>query len=614
MGNGNGHLREFGKFRLDAVRQVLWFGHEPVKLALKEIEILCVLTENGGQVVTKDEIISRVWTDSFVEESNLSRHIYVLRKTFKNYGESDLIKTVPRRGYRFAADVTEVEQNIGQNGRQNGAGVSDAVAPAASTSFFKNYRFIAVAAIVLASILVAVAAWQINGALAKNSEKLAVIPFSSVEGGEKNEFNIILADSLIRNLGKIKTIEVVPLKSVREFAGQDIDAMSAAGSLGADLVLTGDYQMSADKIRTHVTLRRVSDNTTLLDDTFELDARDNVDFETAVALRASKLVSEKLPRNDEAFIDNTKVSQEAIDNYLKGREIWRQQTLDRSKEMQQHFERAIELAPDWAPAYSALAEALLSPDRMSLDFENAEANARKALELDPQNAGANAILGQIFYKKIRDWNTAESYFQKALDSDPNYAAGYHEFGRFLMFQRRFVAASQMVEKAIELDPFQAAYYDRLSEISYYERKTKVALVNCEIALSLDPTYWGTRKRLYAIYALDKNYSKIAELYSQSFSKDEIMGKIVTKGATEGDLTEYWNYIIDKQRSAAPEKIQNRTLAYHYMQVNKHEEALDALEKSLNQYDNYLPTINADPVYDPIRNHPRFMAVIEKLGL
>src|SRR5262245_50711179 len=95
------HLREFGKFRLDVQKKVLWYEDQPISLPLKEVELLCVLTENGGEVVTKDELLEKVWVESFVEESNLSRHIYRLRKTFEEFGHSaDLIQTVPRRGYR----------------------------------------------------------------------------------------------------------------------------------------------------------------------------------------------------------------------------------------------------------------------------------------------------------------------------------------------------------------------------------------------------------------------------------------------------------------------------------------------------------------------------------
>src|SRR5215213_7897044 len=99
-------LREFGPFRLDAGRQILWYEGQPVSLALKEIELLSALTENAGDVYTKQELLDSVWADSFVEESNLARHVYVLRKTFKEYGCEDLIETVPRRGYRFAGKVT----------------------------------------------------------------------------------------------------------------------------------------------------------------------------------------------------------------------------------------------------------------------------------------------------------------------------------------------------------------------------------------------------------------------------------------------------------------------------------------------------------------------------
>ena len=109
MTNGDNTLREFGRFRLDPKTRVLWFGDEPVNLPLKEIEVLSVLTESAGRVVTKDEILDRVWEGSFVEESNLTRHIYLLRKMLKDYGVGDgLIQTVPRRGYRFTGEITEI--------------------------------------------------------------------------------------------------------------------------------------------------------------------------------------------------------------------------------------------------------------------------------------------------------------------------------------------------------------------------------------------------------------------------------------------------------------------------------------------------------------------------
>lgn len=608
MGNENGHFREFGRFRLDAERRVLWFEGEPVNLPLKEVEILCVLTENAGEVVTKDEIVDRVWADSFVEESNLSRHIYLLRKTFKDYGESgDLIKTVPRRGYRFNLEVTEVDGLV-----QNSNIEKNSVGSAGGRPVFNNRRLFAVLAVVLLGLLV-VAAWQFSSSRAVNNNRLAIIPFSSLDQGEKNEFTIRLTDGLIKNLGKIKTLEVLPFKLVRGFVDQDIDATSAARALGSDLVLTGDYLTNAENIRANVKLMRLSDNTMLLDESFTLDARENIDFETAVALRTSKLVSDKI-RNHDLVINGAKVSPEALDNYVKGREIWRQQTLDRNNEMRQHFERAVELAPNWSPAYSALAEALLSPDRGAIDFENAEANARKALELDPQNPGANAALGQIYYSKIRDWETAESYFQRALAADPGYTAGLHQFARFLMFQRRFVAARQMLDKAIELDPVQPVFFDRLCELSYYERKTKDALINCEIVLSLNPTF-SVAKRFHAIYILEKKYSKIADLYSKGSSDDATGRQLLNQGVAKGDLTDYWEYSIEKLiKARAGSASQYRALAHFYMLLNRSEEALDALEQAADQYDTFLAAINVDPVYDPLRSNPRFKAVIAKLGL
>ena len=109
MSSEEKHLRQFGKFRLDAQKKVLWHEGEPVNLPLKEVELLCVLMENVGEVVTKEELLNKIWANAFVEESNLSRHVYLLRKTFKDFGEEeDLIQTVPRRGYRFTGEVREI--------------------------------------------------------------------------------------------------------------------------------------------------------------------------------------------------------------------------------------------------------------------------------------------------------------------------------------------------------------------------------------------------------------------------------------------------------------------------------------------------------------------------
>ena len=109
MGNEFNHLREIGKFRLDPEKKVLSFQDKPIDIPLKEIELLCVLTENGGELITKEELMNRVWADSFVEESNLTRHIYRLRKMFAEYGETEeIIQNVPRRGYRFTANITQI--------------------------------------------------------------------------------------------------------------------------------------------------------------------------------------------------------------------------------------------------------------------------------------------------------------------------------------------------------------------------------------------------------------------------------------------------------------------------------------------------------------------------
>src|SRR5215470_12013254 len=108
MNNGHSNLREFGRLRLDLEKRLLWADGELLLLPPKAVELLCVLVENNGAVVTKDEIFQKVWQNAFVEETNLTHNIYLLRKAFKDLGETEFIKTIPRRGYRFSGDVREI--------------------------------------------------------------------------------------------------------------------------------------------------------------------------------------------------------------------------------------------------------------------------------------------------------------------------------------------------------------------------------------------------------------------------------------------------------------------------------------------------------------------------
>jgi len=238
MINGGSNLREFGRFRLDPRTRVLWCDDQPVNLPLKDIELLCVLTEAAGQVVTKEEIFEKVWADSYVEESNLTRHIYLLRKTLKEHGESEgLIQTVPRRGYRFTGKVNHVGSGDVVIERHTSTRTLIEVADgetARLTSTAGKWRaskaFI-IGSATSAILLVGVLLWNFGTARPAGTpadiRSIAVLPVRSFSNSpDDEELRLRITDALITRLGNMDRIAVRPTSAVLPFARSDEDGLA----------------------------------------------------------------------------------------------------------------------------------------------------------------------------------------------------------------------------------------------------------------------------------------------------------------------------------------------------------------------------------------------------
>ena len=237
INNENSNVRVFGKWRLDIGKKFLWCEEKPVPLPLKSIELLCLLVEGGGEVVTKDEIWKTVWKDAFVEETNLTHNIYLLRKTFKDLGEKNLIQTVPSRGYRFAGEIREIgngklviekhtqtrtlieiqeEVENDRTGEDENWRTEVVEKKTLLHQVFSFYPFTLSSLLPFSFVVALVGAigffgyqsWQ-RKTSALPIKSIAVLPFKTIDGGKENEYQGLgLADVLITRLSNIKEINV----------------------------------------------------------------------------------------------------------------------------------------------------------------------------------------------------------------------------------------------------------------------------------------------------------------------------------------------------------------------------------------------------------------------
>lgn len=397
---------EFGEFRLDLDGKRLLRLGQRVSLQPKVFDMLVFFVEKHGELVSRVDLMNTVWKDTFVEESNLRFCIHALRKALgKNADGKDFVETIPKRGYRFTAEVSETspESIPEKTGANNISGKTTPPEVVEKSRFVKRRRLIGISIFSIICLIVLAVAWQ-RGSFQSpkkipENNTLAVLPFSPINENEGN-LQTGLADALITNLSKVKDLKVLPLASVQKYTGQSFDTLAVGRELQAERILEGSYRFDGENVRVTVNLLRVSDGTALWTETFTAQRKSNLELEQAIALRASRLFSLKFAQtDDEAFLADKNLNPEAVRNYLAGRKIRQSRELGRHEEMIKHFEKAIELAPDWSHAFSGLAEALLNDDSYLTGWEKIEKSTRKAIELDAANANAHAAQAQIYFFK-----------------------------------------------------------------------------------------------------------------------------------------------------------------------------------------------------------------------
>lgn len=610
----NKKIYEFGAFSLDLAEKRLTCNGQTVSIQPKAFDLLVYFVENHGELVSRDDLMKAVWSDTFVEETNLRFCIHALRKALgKNDEGDDYVETIPKRGYRFTPEVNVKFSEISIDG------ISEKTAP--SNDPEKLWRFnrkwlLGAAAILLVCFLIAALAWQKNQVQSPKNvlgfNQLAVLPFEAVAENER-KIQIGLMVSIITNLSKHKQLNILPLSSVRKFTEQNFNALQAGKELGVDAVLSGNYRFDGENIIVTVNLLRVSDGTTLWTENFTAKGKTNLERESSTALRTARLLSLKIAETEaEQSLVGQNLNKEAVQNYLAARKIWRTGELNRRKEMIGLFVRTIELEPAWSIAYSGYAEAMVASDQILVDWEKSRKTAEKAIELDVSSAQAHTVLGEFYQWREWNWERSEDELKRAIELDPDYAASYHKYSQFLRVQRRFAEAEAQLNKAVEIEPFSPIFYSSFCELYIFDRKIEKALEACGIANQLEPGYWRIPKLLYAIYVERKMYAELGELVLGKLSPAERASNPLTKALAENDLRSFWQSLIDERSKKDNVRLVQRALLY--LRLGEKGKALDDLELALKQRDNTLPTVNGDTAFDPIRNEKRFTELMRKIGL
>ncbi len=640
MSRLNNNLYEFGEFSLDAQNRLLRRGGETVSLTPKALDVLLLLIQNAGRIVTKDEIMKALWPDSFVEESNLTQTIFMVRKALDETADRRYILTVQGQGYRFLVRVTE--------GAKNGPGIEARVAVPDARSVpeiqldspgrgAKDWRTVVIASAVVVLVLIvayAIWPWRSRRGPAEQPGKtmLAVLPFENFTGDAGQEyFSDGLTEEMISQLGDLDPghLGVIARTSVMHYKHSQESISQIGKDLGVQYVIEGSVRRDSERVRIAAQLIQVRDQSHLWAREYDRDLGHLLELQTQIAREVANEIEFSLSglrpieaaRKAAAPAPGTK-SYEAYDLYLKGRYFWNKRTVEGFQQAADYFQQAIDKDLNYGRAYAGLADtfALMSTWYVGPQNElmpKARTAALRALELDGSLAEAHASLALIKESYDYDWRDAEKEFRRAIQLDPQYATAHQWYAEFLSWQGRFEEAFAESEQARRLDPLSLIIASDYASILYNSRQYDSAIKQCRSALELDPNFEHVRDVIIPSYLqLDRYDEAIAEINRGAVHGEgpwALVRKAVVYGRS-GRAGEARRALAKLEQVSASRTDRIPTLLAAYSGTGQKERVIELLQKAYSEHSNAVVQIKVDPMFDPVRSDPRFEDLLRRVGL
>lgn len=618
---------EFDGFHLDTETPGLWRDGKLVQIFPKALQILVLLVDKRGEIVSRDELLETVWKDTFVEEANITYTVSLLRKTLDEDDKKHFIQTIPKRGYRFTADVREVVEN------------GTAVVPA-ETILTKppkeqiRWHFIGI--ILLGVLLLtSFAVWWNFGdrrglssvpVTQRHIRTVAILPLKTLTENEQSKaLSLGLTDSLISRLGSLNRFAVRPLSSVKGYAETDQDPIKFGEMLKVDAVLEGTLQTVENSLRVNLRLWDVRDGAQLWQDSFDSSDADFFNLQDAISLKVTQsLVFELFEKDRELLTKRYTDNPEAFRAYIRGRAIMDGKNPDSAEKAIDEYQKAVALDPAFALAYVGFADAFsrlgFSSSGAQADefYAKSKAAANKALALDPELAEAYAALAMV--ERIYDWNwtNAERNFKRAIELNPNYSKAHLWYALLLANLGRGDEALAEIKRASEIDPLsfdvKAGYMPVLEVRGEYTE----ALALAKETVRFNKANRLGRRALATFSFHLGDYAQVIEL-----SEEELPQKNSQKFVWLSFLAASYHRTGQAEKSAEnlkqlEELSQTDTkalysLAENYAELGRFDEALEVLEKCFAAREERLMWLKVEPRFANLRSDARFQEILRRMN-
>lgn len=607
----------FGPFLLDRDRRLLARDGAAVAITPKAFDLLVVLVERGGAAVSKDELMSRLWPDTAVEESNLTFQISTLRKALGADG-GRFIATLPGRGYQFVAPLQRVESAVAAERI-----VEDEERTTITVSESRSAAWIWIAAlalIVLATAAVAIFRQRDAQSPSPSIRSLAVLPFKPLAAERDEALELGMADTLITRLSRMPGVVVRPISAVRRYSKLDDDPLAAGKALGVDAVVDGSIQRQGPRMRVTVRLLRTSDGKPVWSSQLDDDANDLFAMQDLVAERVARAVLPAFTRSAETQLARRTTNDlEAYDLYLKGR-YWIYHDPPRAEEF---FRRAVERDPNFAAAWAAIADSWLFRGRYrnsspKKQFDKAREAAMKAVALDPELADGHAALAQVYADHDWDWQRAEQEYRRALELNPNSDVAHGQYGYLLLHRRRFDEALGHTSRAMEIDPLSPMWAVVHGTVLDAAGRHDDAIRHLEETLRLHPRLIPALLHLGLTYTNagkpEIGIAKFEEALTQHPESTQLPPLLAYAHARAGHRELALEIVrkLEKRVGDGPAPGQNLALAW--TALGDHDRAFYWLERAYKERLFLLRFVAVNQGFEPLRGDPRYADLVRRMGL
>ncbi len=617
----------FGTYDADLRSGELKKGGERVRLQAQPFQLLVMLLERPGELVTREEICEKLWpTDTFVDfDHSLGTAINKIREVLGDSAtEPRFVETLPRRGYRFIAPVTSVaepphevslppllESETNEEHHRNPA--------------LRRLIWAGVSAVLLIFVLVA---WYFLRPHPIGS--IAVLPLANLSANPDQEYFVDgMTDKLITNLAQLSSLRVVSRTSVMQYKNSRKPLLQIARELQVDAIVEGSVVRSGNEVRITAQLIDARDDRHLWAQSYDRDLRDILQMEGAVAGDIAQKVSSNLLSAHAKSLGSTarSLNLAAYDDYLKGQYYSQRLTDADLISGIGYLERSIQQDPNYAPAYTALAMAYAArggwfgwspPDEA---YPKAKVAALRALALDPNLAEAHTVLGWLYGEWEWNWAEAGKELQRAVDLNPNSSFAHSQNSVYLVTTGQNASAKSETSRTLELDPLSPLYRSTAAYVFICLRQYDRAAQEARRAIELDPSFADAHVNLATALGAKGLYQEAFSEWLQylNLSGDGELGQKLTVaakgifGSSEpsrklGEITLRYFQRKSKTRYVSP-----LVLVGAYLTSGDKDHAFEYLEKAYRERSPVLFAIKVDPSWDPLRSDPRFQDLLRRMN-